>query len=107
GPIKIDGVLDEKDWARAPAAMLVNTMTGAPPRYATEARVLWDEKALYVGFKCDDDDVWAKPGRKNDGAIYEDEVVEVFDDSAGAGKDYDELEVSPANVQFDAQFASY
>jgi hypothetical protein len=107
GPITIDGKLDEPDWKKAPAVLLKNTMNGSDPRYKTEARVLWDAENLYVGFVSDDDDVWAREGRKKDDAIYEDEVVEVFVDADGDGKTYNELEVSPANVQFDAMFVSY
>jgi hypothetical protein len=86
---------------------LVNTMTGGPSRYRTQARVLWDDERIYVAFICEDDDVWAREGRKNDDPIYEDEVVEVFIDADGDGRTYNEVEVSPANVQFDAQFPSY
>jgi hypothetical protein len=107
GPITVDGRLDEPAWARARGVQLVETLTGRPPRYHTEARLLWDEDALYVGFACEDDEVWARPGRKDDEAIYEDEVVEIFLDPSGSGRDYVEIEVSPANVRFDARFASW
>jgi Carbohydrate family 9 binding domain-like len=106
GPIAIDGRLDEPAWASAPPVDLVETLTGRRPRYRTRARVLWDDEALYVAFECADDEVWVRPGRKDDDPIYEDEVVEVFLDPGGAGRDYVELEVSPANVRFDARFAS-
>jgi hypothetical protein len=106
GTITVDGRLDEADWGRAEAVELVDTLTGRPPRYRTRARLLWDDAALYVAFTCDDDVVWARPGRRDDDAIYEDEVVEVFLDPGGAGRDYAEIEVSPANVRFDARFAS-
>ncbi|HEX9291586.1 MAG TPA: carbohydrate-binding family 9-like protein, partial [Anaeromyxobacteraceae bacterium] len=105
GPITVDGRLDEQAWAGAPRVELVETLTGRAPRYATRARLLWDDEALYVAFECRDDEVWVRPGRKDDDAIWEDEVVEVFLDPGGAGHDYVEVEVSPANVRFDARFA--
>ncbi len=106
GPITVDGRLDEPSWARAERAQLVDALSGRPARYGTEVRVLWDGDALYGGFSCQDDEVWVSPGRKDDDAIYEDEVVELFLDPSGAGRDYLEIEVSPANVRFDARFPS-
>ncbi len=105
GPVAVDGQLDEAAWSSAPAVHLVETLTGAAPSYATRARLLWDDAALYVAFDCEDDLVWARPRRHDDDAIYEDEVVELFLDPSGVGRDYAELEVSPANVRFDARFA--
>ena len=107
GPLTVDGRLDEPAWARARPVELVETLTGRTPRYRTEARLLWDERALYLAFSCEDDEVWVKPDRKDDGAIYEDEVVELFLDPGGAGRDYAEIEVSPAEVLFDARFARW
>ena len=106
-PIAIDGRLDDPAWSRAQPVDLVETLTGRPPRYRTEARLLWDEGALYVGFACEDDEVWARSGRGDDDPIYEDEVVEIFLDPSGAGRGYAEVEVSPDNVRFDARFASW
>ena len=106
GGVVIDGRLDEAAWAAAERVELVDTRSGRPPRYGTEARLLWDERALYVAFRCEDDLVWARPGRLDDDAIYEDEVVEIFLDPSGRGREYVEVEVSPANVRFDARFSS-
>lgn len=103
----VDGLLDERAWAGAQRVALVDSLTGETPRYGTEARLLWDEASLYVGFDCEDDEVWARAGRRDDDAIYEDEVVEIFLDPSGSGNGYLELEVSPANVRFDARFASW
>lgn len=107
GPITVDGRLDEPAWARAERVEFFETLSGRPARYRTEARILWDGDALYVGFSCQDDEVWTRPGRKDDDAIYEDEAVEIFLDPRGGGHDYIEIEVSPANVRFDARFASW
>ncbi len=106
-PIAVDGRLDEPAWRDAPVAVLVDSLTGRAPRYRTVARMLWDEANLYVAFECQDDDAWARPGRRDDDPLYEDEVVELFADPLGAGRDYAEVEVSPANVRFDARFATW
>jgi Carbohydrate family 9 binding domain-like len=104
GPIKIDGVLDEPDWAHAPSTgPFTRTMDGSPAHYRTEAKILWDDLNLYVAFTCQDEDVWSSYTRHDD-TLYNQEVVEVFIDADGDGKTYNELEVSPGNVTFDAYF---
>ncbi len=52
GNIKIDGLLDEDDWRRAPAAgdfIQTSPDPGKPSRQETKVRILYDDKALYVG----------------------------------------------------------
>jgi hypothetical protein len=106
-PVTIDGRVSEEAWRAAPVVDLVESLGGGEPRYRTRARMLWDDEALYVAFECDDDLVWARPGRRDDDPLWEDEVVEVFLDPAGGGRGYVEVELSPANVRFDARFASW
>jgi hypothetical protein len=104
GAIEPDGRLDEPDWALAPQVELRDSLTGQPARAATRARLLWDERALHVAFTCDDDLVWARPGRAADDDLWEDEVVELFLDPSGRGSGYVEVEVSPQALTFDARF---
>ena len=106
-PPRIDGRLDDPVWRAAAPVELVSSLTGEAPRYRTEARLVWDDAALYVAFDCEDDLVWARPGRKDDDALWKDEVVEIFLDPSGAGHDYVEIELSPAGVRFDARFARW
>ena len=107
GSIEIDGRLDEPAWKAALQMPLVSSLTGAPPRYPTVVRILRDERYLYVGFDCRDDEVFVRPDRRHDDPIWEDEVVEVFLDPGGIGRDYVEIEVSPAGVSFDARFEGW
>ena len=104
-PPTIDGKLDDAAWQAAPAVQLNSSMDGSPANRKTTARVLWDDKFLYVAFDCDDPDVWGTLKNKDD-AIYNEEAVEVFLDANGDGKTYNELQVSPHNVQFDAAFVA-
>jgi len=104
GPIAVDGRLDEPAWKRALEVPLVNSLDGSTPRWETVARVLWDERNLYVAFEARDDRVFVRPGRRDGDAIWEDEVVEVFVDPTGTGRGYSEVDVSPANVRFEARF---
>ena len=54
GPV-IDGVLDDEIWKSAPLAEgFVDRQTGVPAPDPTEARVMYDEKYIYVGFICRD-----------------------------------------------------
>jgi hypothetical protein len=103
GPIKIDGVLDEPDWKRAPMVLLGRSIDGGPTKYRTEARLLWDDEFLYVSFVSQDEDVWSD-FTKHDDKIYTQEAVEIFIDADGDGKTYNELEIAPTNATFDAYF---
>src|SRR5258706_15816039 len=52
GPIRIDGALDEPDWAAAPTArgfIQSDPREGEPATEDTEVRVLYDANNLYLG----------------------------------------------------------
>jgi hypothetical protein len=57
GPIRLDGKLDDAAWAAAQpvtAFTQVDPDEGEPASEATEARVLYDDEALYVGVRLAD-----------------------------------------------------
>lgn len=59
GPIVIDGKLNEDIWQRAPVISEFaqrEPAEGEPPTFRTEARVAYDESALYVGIRAFDSD---------------------------------------------------
>jgi len=59
--LRIDGTLDEADWARAEPMVdfrLINLREGEVPVESTEVRVLFDASHVYFGIRCDN----AKPG---------------------------------------------
>ncbi|MBJ6763276.1 carbohydrate-binding family 9-like protein [Myxococcaceae bacterium JPH2] len=99
----IDGVLDDAVWKDAPAVTLVGSFDGRPASLRTVARLAYDDANLYVAFDVEDPDVWGTL-RERDASIYEQEVVEIFLDANADGRTYNELEVSPHNVIFDAYF---
>ena len=104
GDIQIDGALEDEGWKNVPSTgAFLRTSDGGQPRFRTDAKLVWDDEFLYVAFNAEDEDVWAKAEKKDD-PIYQEEVVEIFLDADGDGKTYDELELSPRNVQFDAYF---
>jgi hypothetical protein len=72
-------------WAAAP------TIAWGSAPFGTRFRALWTPDTLFIRFDADDTSPW----------LWEEEVVELFLDPAGAGVDYYELEISPANVVCD------
>ncbi len=78
GAIVIDGKLDDKAWQAAPALELIfpwESQTGAKQK--TTARLLWDDRFLYVGFECEDRDIVAQFTERDD-PTYRDDAVEIF-----------------------------
>jgi len=99
----IDGDLSDQAWRRAGVATLVTSFDGRPTRLKTQAQLLYDDEFLYVAFNAEDPDVWGTLTQRDD-PIYTQEVVEVFLDADADGRTYNELQVSPNNVIFDAYF---
>jgi len=95
--------MDEAEWSAAPQVTLRGSYDGAPAPLRTQARLLYDDAHLYVGFDVEDPDLWGTHRRK-DAPLYEQEVVEIFLDANADGRTYNELQVSPHNVHFDAYF---
>jgi hypothetical protein len=71
-----------------------------PAAYTTEFAALWAADALYLRFAATDDKPWHTKTRRDD-HLWEEEVVEIFLDPARRGRDYAEIEISPANVVCD------
>ena len=106
-PIKIDGKLDEAAWADAPSTgPFVNTMTGAPAEQKTEAKLLWDNKFLYVAFDNTDTDIWSSLTKRDD-KLWTQEADEMIIDADGNGKTYVELQVAPNGTIFDTYLPEY
>jgi len=102
-PPAVDGDLDDAVWHLAPpteAFTRFDPDAGDAPALRTTARMAWDEENLYIAWECDDPDVWS-PGTGRDSDLWEGEVVEVYADPDGDGKDYAEIEVSPLNEVVD------
>ena len=87
---------------RAAAAAWQDTpaIEWGPERYRTRFQARWDAEALHVRFDAVDDGPWHTMTRRDD-HIWEEEVVEIFLDADGSGRNYAELEISPTNVVCD------
>jgi len=106
-PLKIDGKLEEAAWAEAPSTgAFVNTMNGAPSDLLTSAKMLWDDKNLYVGFDIADADVWSSLTKRDD-KLWTQEAVELMIDANGDGKGYIELQIAPNGTLFDTYLPQY
>ena len=100
-PITVDGKLDERAWAMAlPVGNFVLNRDGSAAPVKTEAKILYDDKFLYVSFRCADENVWATM-RQRDEHLWEEEVVEIFVQADPRQKSYIELEVNPLGTMLD------
>jgi hypothetical protein len=81
------------------------TIQWGPSQYATTFRALWDDDGLYLNWGATDPDPWHTM-TKRDEHIWDEEVVEIFIDLDGTGRDYYELEINPANVVCDLRMVS-
>lgn len=68
-----------------------------PARFKTTFRALWSDAGLFLRFEASDPDPWHTMTHRGD-HLWEEEVVEIFLDPGQKGRDYYELEISPANV---------
>ena len=106
GTISLDGVLDEPGWATAEVATgFVQTRPdpGRPASEGTEARVLYDGAAVYVGMRMDDSHpVTSQLGRRDvrTASDYASVVFDSYDDDRTGFQ----FEVNPHGVQRDFLF---
>lgn len=103
-PINIDGKLDEKEWENAPWTDYFLDIEGenrkVEPRYKTRAKMLWDDKYLYIAAYLDEPHVWAKLTER-ESVIYYDNDFEVFIDGNGDTHHYMEFEMNAFSTEWD------
>jgi hypothetical protein len=108
GRIDVDGRLDEDDWRDAPVAtgfLQRSPNPGEPASERTEARVLFDERNLYVGVICFDSEpqhMIAKDLRKDFGTQESDSVA-IFINSLNDNLSGIHVSTNPAGARFDMQ----
>ena len=76
--IVVDGKLDDAAWNAAPVMEFVfpwDAQTGAKQK--TKARILWDDRNLYVGYEAEDLDIVAFHTERDD-PTYMDDCLEIF-----------------------------
>jgi hypothetical protein len=107
-PPVIDGKLDDEAWKAAAESAPFQKAAGgaADPADATTVRALYDDRNLYIAFHVLDPMIEAT-FRNRDDELWTQDAVEIYLDPGSDGADYVELQVSPANVVFDAQFKTH
>jgi hypothetical protein len=105
GAIRVDGVLDEPDWARAAPItgfLLIQNREGQAPSESTAVRVLFDDARVYFGCRC-----WNRgPGAIRASLAPRDQVLELdnlaiqLDTYRDRHRAYT-FGVNPYGVQFD------
>lgn len=113
-PLVIDGKLDDTGWfGAATTGRLVHAGTGEEQDLddvTGSVKLVYDERALYLGFEVFDDDVRGgfDPALA-DPHLWLKDTVEVMVDPDGDGdnRDYYEIQVGPQNLVFDSQFDAY
>lgn len=100
-PITVDGKLKEIEWKMAGVLKdFVTTGRCKPAANLTSVRLCYDDVNLYAGFEAKDIDIWSDKA-KHDGPLWEGDVVEIYIDPDGDGKNYVEIEVNPLNTVLD------
>ena len=103
-PINIDGLLDETAWQQAKPLSLVIPVSHHKPISKTEAKLLWDDNYLYVGFKAYDKDIWSYFTERDSTTCSED-VLEVFVKPSLTEDPYYNFEINALNTVYDASNA--
>jgi formylglycine-generating enzyme required for sulfatase activity len=101
--IQIDGNVDKPVWQAAPwtEAFEDHQAPNAPaPWRLTRAAMLWDDEALYIAARIQEENVWGSITER-DTVIYEDNDFEVFLDVDARGDHYYELEINALNTVWD------
>jgi predicted metalloprotease with PDZ domain len=102
-PIQVDGRLDDEAWKAAPwtDSFVDIEGSGRPrPRFATTAKMVWNDEYLYVGARLEDPHVWGTLTAR-DSVIFNDNDFEVFIDPNGDNHEYYELEINALNTVWD------
>ena len=100
-PIIIDGHLDDSAWKTAENIDFYIPVTGEEPISKTEAKVLWDDRYLYVGFRAYDKDIWGYLENRDDPTCQED-VLEIFIKTDPEEEPYYNFEINALGTIYDA-----
>ena len=100
---QIDGRLDDKAWKRAPWTDFFVDIEGnakPKPRFRTRAKILWDDRYLYIAAELEEPMPWATL-TAHDSVIFRDHDFEVFLDPDSDSHNYFEFEINALNTTWD------
>ena len=103
-PPKIDGRLTEDCWRSAPPiTTFLQANTNLPAKYGSEAWVLYDDAALYIGVRCHEPDMknLRTQAVARDGKVYHSDSVDIMIDPYAEGNDYYHFVVNASGSVFD------
>jgi len=94
-PVTVDGALDEEAWQGAEVIREFSVpVAHEAPRRQTEARIMCDERHLYVAFKAADEDILAVHAAR-DSDTYRDDVLEIFFKTSPDDTTHYNFEINP------------
>jgi hypothetical protein len=99
----VDGLVDEPAWHAAPWTAPFVDIEGKirpEPRLRTRAKLLWDQRYLYVAAELEEPDLWATLTTR-DAVIFRDHDFEIFLDPDGDTHGYFELEINALGTVWD------
>lgn len=102
-PPQIDGKLDDPAWEAAAWTDLFIDIEGdvkPRPRFATRAKMTWDDEYFYVAAEMEEPHVWGTL-TEHDAVIFQDNDFEVFVDPDGDTHNYYEFEINALNTGWD------
>jgi len=102
----IDGVLNDEAWRDAAVIDGLRPHIGGETwnkinRVPTKIRVTWNPEYLFIAFECRDPDIFVTGTLPRDGALYTEDVCEVFIDGMGDQRQWIELQVNALNQTLD------
>lgn len=113
GQLTLDGVLNEAAWQAAPDHTDFEWPLGAasrpvlPSEVQTHFRVLYDDDTLYFGIQCREPkmaELRAEAAPLHDGALWDDDDVEIFFDPVGDLREFYQIAVNSAGTQADLYY---
>ena len=102
-PIRIDGKLYDPAWQKAKWTADFVDIEGAAkptPRFRTRAKMLWDDKYLYIAAELEEPNVTGTL-TKHDSVIFKDNDFEVFIKPLPQTESYYEFEMNALNTGWD------
>jgi len=102
-PFVLDGNLDKEFWEDAEFTEAFVDIEGEKrekPRFLTRAKMLWDDRNLYVGAVLDGDEIWGHLTQR-DSVIFQDNDFEIFIDPDSDTHQYYEFEMNARNTVWD------
>lgn len=100
----IDGDINTSQWNAVPWTEEFRDIEGenrpVKPAYQTRAKMMWDDKFLYIAAEMVEPHIWAT-FKNRDAVIYYDNDIEVFIDVSQQGHHYYEFEFNAFGTEWD------